>query len=432
MKTFDPVSNELSIGTKWRTEPEGRPALSRLVSLIFRAGERSESLESEITEVAVPVLERIERELQTITDRAEAALKDSVSGAAAGAPFGSPARPHRPDPKELLREEGQVAQRAMEQDIVRLHRQLKTGIMPDRMEQLARVLAAHAPLSTNFPVTRFQDRIEMGVLRHLYLRAGEAAWGHLGDLLARSGLAWPPPDGLPLRISIEELQRRREAHNGAIRRDFMLAPASQVASLIHGTIDVWRYAYPARSSYLWLQTALRAVAAALRAEAFAAAVEIWLWRSADLEKEILECVSAKLSDAWTILEREAHTMTDGAEVVARVDEICGASIPQIVWNHAVKNLGGTWHPWPEQGINSKEETRVDPMCGMTLPAPGDGEHLERDGETFYFCTGPGAVADRATIGIERKEHELETNLFSVADPCACFGRLLYGLCSEGG
>lgn len=391
MKTFDSVSNEVSIGgiddgEKTRTEPERLPALSRLLSLIFRAHDRDDSCRGGSAEPPVPTLESIERELQAISDRASAALKNSAPGAS-GAPSLSSLQTRMPDRRELLREKREEARRAMEQDIVHLHRQLGTGITPDRMERLSRVLAAHAPLPGDFPGARFRDRIEMEVLRHLYARSGETAWSHLGDLLARTGLAWPPPDGLPLRISVEELQRRREIHNAGIRREFMLTPASQAALLIHGTIDVWRYGYPARSSYLWLQTALRAVAAALRAEAFAAAVELWLWRSADLEKEILECVSVNLGDSWRILEGgAAHAASGSVEVLARVDEICRTSIPQIVWKHAAKKLGGAWLSWPHtETADSEGSGRVDPVCGMTLPAGEEGERFERDGQVFHFC-----------------------------------------------
>jgi len=195
------------------------------------------------------------------------------------------------------------------------------------------------------------------------------------------------PRRVAVEDSTEEFQRQREAHNEQIRKDFILTPAAQAASLIHGSVEAWRYGYPARNSYLWLQTALRAVAAALRAEAFAAAVELWLWRSPDLEREILECVSEKLGDARSILERGARPATDGAEVVARVDEVCGNAIPQIVWNHAAKRLRrGAWRSWPEEAsAHSTDEVRIDPVCGMTLPAQGVTEQFERGGQVFYFC-----------------------------------------------
>ncbi|HYV41817.1 MAG TPA: hypothetical protein VEO02_08530 [Thermoanaerobaculia bacterium] len=365
-----------------------RSGLSGLLSLIFRPRDRSDSSEQrEDAEPALSVLESIERELQTITDRAETALKESASRVTVSVLSGSSARPQNPDRRELLREEREAARRAMEQHIIRLHRQLGTGITLERMERLARVLAAHAPLSGDSPGTRFQDRIELEVLRCLYLQAGEAAWSRLDDLLARTGLAWPPPDGLPSRNSTEEHQRQHEAHNEQIRKDFILTPAAQAASLIHGSVEAWRYGYPARNSYLWLQTALRAVVAALRAEAFAAAVELWLWRSSDLEREILECVSEKLGDARSILERETHTATDAAEVVSRVDEVCGTAIPQVVWDHAAKKLRrGSWRSWPEQACaNSTDGVRTDPVCGMTLPAHKAVEQFECGGSVFYFC-----------------------------------------------
>jgi YHS domain-containing protein len=392
MKTVETISNEFLVRgsgdrAEPRMEPERRSSLSGLLSLIFRPHEHGDSPERKNAEPARSALEGIERELQAITDRAEAALRDSVSRVVSGADSSSSARPRTPDPRELLRGERDVARGAMEEDIVRLHRQLGTAITPERMESLARVLAAHGAPSGNAPGVRFQDRIEMGVLRYLYLRAGEAAWSRLEGLLARTGLAWPPPDGLSANNPTEELQRQREAHTEEVRKHFLSTPPTAIAALIHGTVEAWRYGYPGRNSYLWLQTALCAVAAALRAEAFAVAVELWLWRSPDLEREILECVSEKLGDARSILERGVHTVIDAAEVVARVDEVCGTAIPQIVWNHAAKRLlKGSWRSWPEQAsANPEEAIRTDPVCGMTLPAQGAVERLESDGKVFCFC-----------------------------------------------
>jgi YHS domain-containing protein len=386
-----------------RTEPERRSGLSGILSLIFRSRNRSDSPgQREDARPALSVLESIAGELQTLTDRAETTLKESASRVTAGVPSSSSARRQSPDRRSLLREEREVARRAMEQDIVRLHRQMETGITPERMERLARVLVAHSPASEDCPETRFQDRIEMEVLRYLYLRAGEAAWSRLQDLLARSGLAWPPPDGLSSKTPTEELQRQREAHNEQIRKDFMVTPAAHAALLIHGSVGAWRYGYPARNSYLWLQTILRAIAAALRAEAFAAAAEVWLWRSSDLEREILDCVSEKLGDARNILERGCLTATDGERVVAQVDEVCGSSIPRIVWSHAAERLRrGGWRSWPEEAsAPSTDEARIDPVCGMTLPAHGVAEQFERGGRVFYFCN---ATCRRKFEGQQRAE-----------------------------
>ena len=366
--------------TRTHAEPD---SFSRW-SLIFRKPSRAGRGLPEKAEQQLPFLERIEHELQIIADRAEAASTRASLPSRSAA--GSPMRP-RTDSRELLCEEREESRRAMERHIVRLHRQLGTGITPQRMVALGRVLTAHGLSCATGSGPSFRDRIEIKVPELLYGRAGDAAWNRLQDLLAQTGLAWPAPDGLSARNPTEELERQRELHIEDVRASFVGTPPRAAAALIHGTVEAWKYAYPRRKSYLWLQTALRGVAAALRAEAFASAVEIWLWRSPELEREILGSVSAQLADAERILETGIHTIGEAADVVARVDEVCARIIPEIVWSHASRSLAkGSWQPWPAAGrTDSKEPTYADPVCGMILPPERVAERIERGSEVFYFC-----------------------------------------------
>ncbi len=351
----------------------------------MRLHDRSGSSRAHTIATAPPVLENIEHELEALADRAEAELV----GAAILPGVGPVSAAHSPkgDPRDPLRREREATRQVMEHDIIRLHRQLETGIGPGRMAQLAGALTAHAPAPAGAPWTRFQDRVEGEVLRSLYARAGEAAWARLQDRLAQTGLAWPALDGLAKTPAPEDLQRQRGAHTERVRADFLLTPPGQAAALIHGTVDAWRYGYPARNSYLWLQTALCGVAAALRSEVFATSVELWLWRSSDLDQELLKRVSEKLKDARSILEGEMHNTTDAAEVVERVNEVCATVIPQVVWNHAAKRL--RWnspHVLALQESSGREAgSRTDPVCGMTLPERGAAERLDSEGHVFYFC-----------------------------------------------
>lgn len=365
----------------------GGSSLPSILSLFFRLRERRGSPCGDNAPGTLPALAEIEHELQTITDRAEASLRELAGGVSAGVRSGPSGRREPRDPRELLRREREKARRAMEQDIVRLHRQLGTGIAPDRMESLARILEAHGAPASDLPRTRFRDRIEIHVLRYLYLRAGEEAWKRLQNLLARSGLSWPP-SGQSAANKPEEFQRQREAHIEKVRESFLEMSPFAAASLIHGDVEAWRYGYPARNSYLWLQTALRGVAAALRAEAFAVAAESWLWRPPDLEGEILKCVSEKLTHAQGILEHGVGNAAEAGEVVARVDEVCDTVIPGIVWNHAAKRLQtGSWRNILEQApATSTEPVRTDPVCGMSFPEQKAAEQLERAGGVFYFCS----------------------------------------------
>jgi YHS domain-containing protein len=252
-----------------------------------------------------------------------------------------------------------------------------------------RLLIAHAPLPAESARPSIQERIESSVLRELFSRAGEAAWLRLlADLMAKSGLVWPAQDGLPETLSPEEIDRLREKHRGDIRRAFLAATPAQQADLIRGEVETWTYGYPAMGTYLWLQTALRGVAAALCAQYFAAALELWIWRSPEIDGDLVACLDNKLEPARKALRGGLRSLAEALDLSARIDEVCERTIPSMVWKRILPQLdwGGSGQVAPPVSVLAMGLSRLDPVCGMFLTSGRVAERAERAGETLYFCS----------------------------------------------
>lgn len=360
-------------------------------------------------------LERLEHELGELAKKADERQQENESGVGIGAAEFS-AKPARGlDPRLLLLQRRTEAREAMEADIARLHEQLGTGISRSLMERLRLLLAAHAPGAVEPPRSSIEERIDRSVSGHLFARASEAAWRRVEDLMQKTGLAWPVQDGLPRILSPEDLARIREGHREEIRSTFLVATPEQQADLIQGEVKVWVYGYPAKDSYLWLQTALRGTAAALLAEHFAAAVELWMWRSPELERRMLETIDRALEGPRRLSGNGIRSLTEAIEVTMRVDEICRRVVPALVWDYVAPKLH-----WPDAGtalpvsVLAEGLSEIDPVCGMSLDGDRVMDRFEHAGQVHFFCgencrrrfeATPAQFAggDRLTCGVERRE-----------------------------
>jgi YHS domain-containing protein len=331
-------------------------------------------------------LEQLEVELKEMTDRADARLRepDSVRGEASRLGAG----PAETGNRERLLEQRGVARQAMERDIARLHDQLATGIDRGDMERLHRLLQAHAPDPEEPLRASIEERIERSVLMHLFLRAAQEAWHRFEGLIERSGLVWPVQEGLPETAAPEELDRLRERHREEIRAAFLGTSLQQVADVIRGDVKAWVWSYPDKHSYLWLQTALRGVAAALCAQFFAASVELWMWRTMELERRLLAAVDEELKTPRLLLRNGIRSFSEAVELASRVDHVCETVIPALVWSHVAPKL-----EWVRTGkapspisVLAAGLSQIDPVCGMSLTADRVAARLESPERLLYFCS----------------------------------------------
>lgn len=331
-------------------------------------------------------LDQLELELKEMVHRAEARLRESDSGRRKAS---DPATGlTEPGAKERLLEEREGARRALEGDITRLHEQLGTGIDRNHTERLRRLLLAHAADPEEPAGASIEERIERSVLAHLFLRAAQEAWLRFEGLVERSGLVWPVQEGLSKTPAPEELDRLRGRHREEIRAAFLGASPGQIADVIQGDVKAWVYSYPDKHSYLWLQTALRGVAAALCAEFFAAAVELWMWRTMELERGLLAAVDKELKAPRLFLRNGIQSLSEAVEVASQVNHVCETVIPALVWAHVAPKLEWvrTGEAAPPISVLAAGLSQLDPVCGMSLTADRVAARLESPERLLYFCS----------------------------------------------
>lgn len=332
-------------------------------------------------------LDRLRRELQEISNQADARLRES------GIPGRDRATGDRPRPpgsgeRERLLEERDAARQALEADIALLHTQLGTGIDRERLGRLRDLLAAHGPEIDETTHVAIEERIETSILRHLFRRAMEEAWHRFEELVEQAGLAWPLPNGLPANLPPEELGRLRKRYREEILAAFLAASPRQTADVIGGEVRVWVYGYPDRHSYLWLHTVFRGVVSALCAEFFAAALELWMWRNPELERELLGAVDEKLEGARRSLRSGIQSLSEAVEITSQVEEVCEAVIPELVWSYVAPRLAWvrTGEAAPTISVLAAGLPQLDPVCGMSLTSERVATRLEFQGRLFYFCS----------------------------------------------
>lgn len=174
----------------------------------------------------------------------------------------------------------QEAIRLFREDILAMHHALGTGLEARQLARLGPMLLAH--LQARAGHATLEEQIDAAVGQRLYEECGRLAWQRLEVLRTQAGEIWPVPESLASSRTSRELEPVLEQHQLEVRQIFLARSPADCARLLQGEVDVWCHVYPERGSWLWRQTALQAVGAALRAQLFIAALEAWLWRPQEL------------------------------------------------------------------------------------------------------------------------------------------------------
>ncbi len=289
----------------------------------------------------------------------------------------------------------------LEDEIVELHSSLGTGIVREALPRLRLLLAAHDPDSFAKPGASIEQQVEGSVLGVLSRRTGERAWDRTLELMAGCGVPWPTPDGLDRNRSADELRVAILQEREETRKDFLTAGARRLSGLVCGEVPAWKYRYPPPGCYLWQQTALRGVAAGVRGQLFAAALECWMWRPPDLESRLLATLDAELRAARQHLEANRNSLQAAVDAAARVAEACGTVVPNAVWQFVEPRL--SWNgPGPTVMSLADGLCHVDPVCGMSLSASMVRARREHEGTVYYFCAD--ACAESFQSGPGRYRH----------------------------
>ena len=362
------------------------PIFGGLFSRLFTSGEPPPSAKTGDPVSSIGSLNGLERELGEISSRAEAFLRDSDPKLKKTAGAGGDSEGEKK--KVRLHTERETARMTLARDIAHLHEQLGTRIDAKQMLRLRSLLESHAPGCEKKPSPTIEERIDKSVLRLLFLRSKQEAWNHFETLVEESGIAWPLQGGHPDTLPPEEIDRLRERHRKEIREAFLDASPHQIAALVQGEVIAWGSSYPDKHSYLWLQTVYRGVAAALCAQFFGAALEIWIWRTRKAEGDLLAAAAERLTGLRSSAFDEIRSRSKAVEVTSKVDEICETVIPGLVWSYVAPKL--SWvragEAAPAISVLAAGLSPLDPVCGMSITPERIAAELEFEGHPLYFCS----------------------------------------------
>ncbi len=272
----------------------------------------------------------------------------------------------------------QEAVRLFREDILAAHHALGTGLAAGQLARLGPMMLAH--LQARAGHATLEEQIDAAVGQRLYQECGRLAWQRLEALRTQAGETWPVPESLASSRTSSELETVLEQHQLEIRQLFLARSPADCARLLQGEVDVWCHVYPERRSWLWRQTALQAVGAALRAQLFIAALEAWLWRPQELDQAVQRLV---LEHVQACQEPSEQSLEGALELSRRIHVLCHQVLPDLVWATVAARLD-----WKDTSVPSLAEGLefTDPVCGMSLSATRVSDRCGFRGQTFYFCS----------------------------------------------
>ncbi len=303
------------------------------------------------------------------------------------APPTEPQRAAMEDQRKRWRRERDAAKERLREEIRRLHRALSTGLDDARIARLDRMFREHFLSIVVMPPTSLTGQIDAQVLHHLHHQTGELAWGHLNEYMHGAGVVWPVPDGLAPGRTEQALAAAAHQHIEELREAFVSMEPGRLPDLMQGEVVAWRYGYPDPGTSLWAETALRAVGAGLRAELFAAALELWHWRPRNLEERFLRVLDETLDHSRKVLAQGVSSLEDAAQLTSAVSRLCHGTIPALVWEYVEPQLAWTRGAAAAATIEILADgvSQQDPVCGMALRADRIADRADWDGKTYFFC-----------------------------------------------
>lgn len=309
------------------------------------------------------------------------------------------------DPLKHAQRQHEEAQSALCGSILECHQTLKTELDLKTLARLQRLARGHSFPVEEPPNVSLAERIEYFVLRTLFAKCGERAWERLLSLMQTAGLDWPIPPAILYQREAAEVARLMKHRKQELGIEFARTYIGKQIELALGEVEVWGPTYPDPNSWLWTQTSFQATGAGLQLQLYAAAVELWLWRSPELEASIRGRLDRELSSVRSLLKTGLVSLEDSEKVASRSRLVYSTLIPQLVWTHLEPQL--CWNgALPHLATLAEGLSMVDPVCGMALTADrvvARGKFAEK---TYYFCSESCRhnFEKRPAAFIERREH----------------------------
>lgn len=288
-------------------------------------------------------------------------------------------------PQDKLLKQHKIAQEALWKDILQQHQKLGTELDKETLLRLRRLALGHAFGAEEPFEASLEERIDYFVMRDLFQRCAIRAWERLERLMQGAKESWPIPPTLNYHRSPESVAELVIRRQHAQREEFISGSLHKQVDLVIGEVKVWGPTYPASDSWLWKQTALYAVGAGLHLQLFAAALELWLWRSSSLEDALRARIKGELVTVKALLGRGVVTLEEADNVASRARNVCSQIIPTLVWESLESRLNCEG-ALPDLATLAKEVSTVDPVCDMALTSERIIARTTHAGKTYYFCS----------------------------------------------
>ena len=347
---------------------------SGLFQRLFDSSGTSEEQAAQL-EPEPPSLECLQSQLQTLVGRAWSEVQ------AAQLPGAAESKRHH-DEEGLLREKREQARVRMLDSILVCHQKLGTGWGRPHLEYLRKTLKVHAPQLPS--QASLEQTLEFHILEYFYARCGPPAWKNLRESSAKAQLEWPVPPELVARHTPQEVDVVMVQYERQSEATFLAKPAQVAADLIMGEVAVWSHCYPEEGGWLWQETVLAAIGAAMRAHWFEQTLTLWLRRPPALEQELGRLLAPLLEKSRPVATGGSFDLKTATTLMEEVHRVYRDIIPRIVWEYASAKCN--WASGPVNDLLLKSFAAWDPVCGMGL----ESDQLRRAWcwreEDYYFCS----------------------------------------------
>jgi hypothetical protein len=235
-------------------------------------------------------------------------------------------------------EERNAAQEALFGDIIRRHREFRTGLGREdllSLHDLMKMEASHEAVCA--AEESIHELVECDLLQFLRRKAAEHAWKQLDGYMAELRIPFPMSPSLedpaePLRDEKVREERKKSAEG-----EFMKMLPRLSAELILGNVPNWVYSYPQKPSYLWELVILQGVAAALSANVLMKYLSVWEENSREILRGIEQEFLAKIDKVRDAGE-SASELPEMLSISRELKRISREQIPEQIWKHILSKL----------------------------------------------------------------------------------------------
>ena len=238
------------------------------------------------------------------------------------------------------------AHRTIREDIEAMHAKLETGLASADLERIAaslRELAAGA--SEGKDSHELLPRARWAVGERLRREAGELAVARLVALLKRREMSWPDPTHYRPGALPEEIERSRSRRLRDVRAAFLAQDFEPAADAVLGVVRAWRSDYPNRSTPLWEETVLEAVAAGIRGHLIAAFVEVVRRDREQILSGTETSIGKQLAALQALLAGGVDSIEQANQAVASCLRVIDEVLPETVWEHVRAQLPQARGEW---------------------------------------------------------------------------------------